>query len=157
MIRPTAKTDFEALLAIIKESGQFDYEGLAHVRDTLERHLTEKGDGLWFTADDGEPVGVAYCMPEPVTSGTWNLVMLWTRSDRSGQGHGAALVHHLEKELAARNARLLIVETSGLAAFEPARRFYGKCGFVHEATIRSFFADGDDKLVYIKQMLTRDA
>lgn len=156
MIRTTLKTDAEALLSIIKESGQFDDEALAHVADTLEQHLAGIGGGFWFTADDGEPVGVAYCTPEPVTIGTWNLLMLWIRSDRHGQGHGAALVKHLENELAGHNARLIIVETSGLAAFESARRFYSKCGFLHEATIKSFFAAGDDKLVFTKQLPTHE-
>ena len=76
--------------------------------------------------------------------------MLWTRSDRHGLGHGAALVDHLQTELLARSARLMIVETSSLAAFEPARKFYDKCGVTHEATIKNFFAAGDNKLVYTK-------
>jgi hypothetical protein len=78
---------------------------------------------LWFTADDGEPVGVAYCAPEAVTDGTWNLLMLWTRPDRSGRGFGSALVGYVEKALIERRARLLIVETSGLPDFETARAF----------------------------------
>lgn len=142
--------DTAPLLAIIEASGQFDDESLSHVRDTLAQHFAGEGGALWLTADDGEPVGVAYCAPEPVTRGTWNLLMLWTRADRHGRGHGAALVQHLERELTKREARLLIVETSGLASFGPARRFYSKCGFLQEATIKNFFAAGDDKLVFTK-------
>ena len=82
--------------------------------------------------------------------------MLWTRDDRHNQGHGAALVRHVETELRGRDARLLIVETSGLAAFAPARAFYVKCGFLHEATIRNFFATGDDKLVFTKSLSGSD-
>ena len=150
VIRPTAKTDSEALLAIIKESGQFDADGFDFVQDTLAQHLASNGEGIWLTADDGEPVGVAYCRPEPVASGTWNLLMLWTRSDRHGKGHGASLVKQVERELQGRTARLLIVETSGLPEFAPARAFYAKCGFVHEASIKNFVAAGDDKLVFTK-------
>ena len=152
MIRNTEHADMSAILAIVHGSGQFDSDGLAHVQRTLERHLTGAGDGLWLTADDGEPVGVAYCAPEAVTAGTWNLLMLWTREDRHRSGHGSALVRHVERALEHRGARLLIVETSGLPAFAAARAFYTKCGFEHEATIRNFFAEGDAKLVFTKQV-----
>ena len=152
MIRETETTDTPSILAIVEGSGQFDANGLAHVRSTLEQHFAGMGDGIWLTADDGEPVGVAYCAPEAVTNGTWNLLMLWTRDDRHGQGHGAALVSRVEQELRLRDARLLIVETSGLPTFAGARAFYAKCGFAHEATIKNFFAAGDDKLVFTKPL-----
>jgi ribosomal protein S18 acetylase RimI-like enzyme len=150
MIRETTSSDKRALLQIVSNSGQFDADGLAHVEATLDTHFTEGSEALWLTADEGEPVGVAYCNPEPVTSGTWNLLMLWTRKDRERQGIGAALVTENEKRLRALGARLLIVETSGLPEFEAARAFYTKCGFFHEATIKDFFAAGDHKLVYTK-------
>ena len=153
MIRETRSDDSAALLAIVESSGQFDANGLAHVRETLASYLEGKSEDLWFTADDGEPVGVAYCAPEPVTDGTWNLLMLWTRHDRHGQGHGSALVSHVEKVLTERGVRLLIVETSGLADFESARAFYDRCGFTKEARIQNFFAAGDDKIVYTKPLL----
>ena len=154
MIRETIQTDSDALLAIIESSGQFDENGLAHVKETLNDYFAGESEDLWFTADDGEPVGVAYCAPEPVTDGTWNLLMLWTRRDRNGQGHGSALVNHLEQILTEREARLLIVETSGLPDFENARNFYDKCGFTQEARIKNFFAVGDDKIVYTKMLKT---
>ncbi len=152
MIRSTDKTDAVAILNIVEESGQFDSASLAHVQSTLEEHLAGDSDAIWLTADDGEPVGVAYCAPEPVANGTWNLLMLWTRADRHGKGHGAALVQHVEQMLKSRAARLLILETSSLPAFAPARNFYAKCGFTHEASIKNFFAAGDDKLVYSKSL-----
>ncbi len=154
MIRETIHTDSDALLAIVKDSGQFDDNGLTHVKETLNSYLEGKSDDLWFTADDGEPVGVAYCASEPVTDGTWNLLMLWTRNDRHGQGHGSALVNHVERILTERGVRLLIIETSGLSDFESARAFYNKCGFTQEARVRNFFAAGDDKIVYTKLLQT---
>jgi GNAT superfamily N-acetyltransferase len=150
VIRETCLGDKHAVLRIIMDSGQFDDDGLAYVESTLDAHLAEDSGALWLTADDGEPVGVSYCNPEPVTSGTWNLLMLWTRKDREGQGFGAALVAETERRLREKGARLLIVETSGLPDFEVARAFYAKCGFIHEATIKDFFAAGDSKLVYTK-------
>jgi ribosomal protein S18 acetylase RimI-like enzyme len=151
MIRPTEKTDTQAILQMIGESGQFDEGGLAYVQAKLETHLSSDSDEIWLTADDGDVVGVAYCAPE-LADGAWNLLMLWTRADRHGKGFGTALVQKIEQELQQRHARLLIVETSGLPAFAPARSFYAKCGFLHEASIKNFFAAGDDKLVFTKPL-----
>jgi ribosomal protein S18 acetylase RimI-like enzyme len=153
MIRKTIPDDSSALLAILESSGQFDANSLEQVKATLASYLDGTSENLWFTADDGEPVGVAYCAPEPVTDGTWNLLLLWTRPDRHRQGHGSALFSQVENVLRERGVRLLIVETSGLDAFEPARKFYDWCGFRQEARVRNFFAAGDDKLIYTKSLL----
>jgi ribosomal protein S18 acetylase RimI-like enzyme len=152
MIRQTIAADTEALLAIVASSGQFGADGIAHVKVTLERYLSGESEDIWLTADDSEPVAVAYCAPEALTDGTWNLLMLWTRKDREGRGHGSALIAKVEQALNDRGARLLIVETSGLDAFAPARAFYSRCGFRQEARISNFFAARDDKLIYTKAL-----
>jgi GNAT superfamily N-acetyltransferase len=78
-------------------------------------------DDAWLTVDDGTgPVAVAYYAPEPMTDGTWNLRLIAVHPDRQGRGHGVALTRAVERTLAARGARVLLVETSGLPAF--ARR-----------------------------------
>ena len=152
MIVETKPEHREPLLSIIEASGQFDTDGLAHVANTLDEHFSNPGQAIWLTAIDGEPVGVAYCAPEPVTMGTWNLLMLWMKDGFSGQGFGSALVKEIESQLLARDARLLIVETSQLPAFEAARSFYERNGFKREAEIENFFAPGDNKVVYTKPM-----
>ena len=152
MIRETSADDVGAIMAIIQDSGQFDETGLEHVRLTLEDHLQNGSDALWFTAIDGDPVGVAYCAPEPVTVGTWNLLMLWVQAGHEGSGMGTALVRQIERSLNERDARLLIVETSGLPEFENARKFYDRAGFKHEARVANFFDQGDDKLIYTRSV-----
>lgn len=152
MIKETTINDRDKLLSIIKSSGQFDDESLEHVQQTLGEHLSNPSDALWYTAHDNEPVGVAYCKPEPMTSGTWNLLMLWLEEGFEGKGFGSSLVARIESDLLKQGARLLIVETSGLDEFEIARSFYEKSGFRLEARIKNFFDVSDDKLVYTKSL-----
>lgn len=76
MVRKTISDDSSALLAILENSGQFGAQGLEHVKAILAGYFAGNSEDLWFTADDGEPVGVAYCAPEAVSNGTWNLLML---------------------------------------------------------------------------------
>jgi len=150
MITKTTKEHGQALYGVLESSGQFDPDSIAYVMQTLESHLQNPGEEIWFTAVDKEPVGFAYCAPEPVTSGTWNLLMLWTKEGFEGKGLGKSLVSAIENELNNRDARLLIVETSQLPEFEAARNFYEKYGFTLEAEVKDFFAAGDNKLIYTK-------
>ena len=152
MIIRTTKEHKEALFNILSESGQFDADALAHVMETLDAYLENPEGEIWFTAVEDKPVGFAYCAPEPVTSGTWNLLMLWTKEGYEGKKFGSSLVSSVENELKKREARLLIVETSQLPEFETARSFYEKCGFIFEAEVKNFFAQGDNKLIYTKSV-----
>ncbi|MCH2038273.1 MAG: GNAT family N-acetyltransferase [Rickettsiales bacterium] len=119
---------------------------------TLDSHLEKPGEEIWLTSMEDEPVGFAYCAPEPVTIGTWNLLMLWTKEGFEGKGYGKSLVSAVENELKQKGARLLIVETSQLPEFEVARLFYEKYGFTFEAKITNFFDEGDNKLIYTKSI-----
>lgn len=159
MIRPTTPADTAAILALAVESGLFPPDATDDVAGVLAGSLAgERGpDHVWVTDDDGGPVGVAYYAPEPMTDGTWNLYMLAVRPDRQRQGRGAALIRHVEQALTARGARLLLVETSGLAGFERTRAFYRTCGYEEEARIREFYKAGDDKVVFRKPLAARGA
>jgi len=152
LITKTEKEHQQALLNLIKTSGQFDQEGLAYIADTLDAHFQNPEEAIWLTAIVQAPIGVAYCAPEPMTSGTWNLLMLWIKDGFEGRGFGKALVQQVENELATRGARLLIVETSPLPKFDSARNFYDRTGFILEAEVKHFFDAGDHKLIYTKAL-----
>ena len=155
MIRPTTQEDTEAILALAVSSGLFSSDATEEVAGVLSSCLRgELGpDHFWITDDDSGPVGVAYFAPERMTEGTWNLYMIAVRPDRQREGRGEAMVRYVEETLAARGARLLLVETSGLATFERTRAFYRKCGYTEEARIREFYKAGDDKIVFCKALI----
>ena len=152
MIIETVRDHRTAIVELISESGQFDEEGIHHVLETLDAYLEGSSNGMWFTALDDAPIGAAYCAPEPVTSGTWNLLFLWLKGGYAGRGFGRRLVAEVESSIKDAGARLLIVETSQLPEFETARAFYASAGFTLEAEIKDFFDAGDNKLVYTKRV-----
>ncbi|MBW7981585.1 GNAT family N-acetyltransferase [Enterobacillus tribolii] len=152
LIRPVEPSDAEPLLAMLQESGQFDDEGLLHVRDTLKNYFSGESDELWFSAEQQGLAGIAYCAPEVMTSDVWNLLMLWISPSSQRQGVGQALINQVEKELRNKHARLLLVETSSLIDFSAARAFYSKQGFINEARIRNYYAINEDKVIFTKDM-----
>ena len=151
MIRPTTADDTPALKRVIDATGLFPAEMLDGM---LAGFFTgEAGKDVWLTDDDGGPVAIAYCAPERMTEGTWNLYLIAVHPDRQGQGRGATLLQHVEQGLAQRGQRVLLVETSGLPAFERTRSFYRRRGYDEEARIRDFYQAGEDKVVFRKALL----
>lgn len=154
MIRPTTPDDMASILALAVASGLFPPDATEEIADLLASSLRgDLGpDHVWVTDDDDGPVGVAYFAPERMTEGTWNLSMIAVHPERQRRGRGTALVRQVEESLTARGARLLLVETSGLASFERTQAFYRKCGFEEEARIREFYKSGEDKIVFRKAL-----
>ncbi len=112
----------------------------------------ENENQFWFTYEDRQPVAIAYCAPEQMTEGTWNLYLIAVHPDYQGQGIGSSILQYIEQMLAARGERVLLVETSGLASFESTRQFYRKCGYNEEARIREFYQAGEDKIIFRKSL-----
>lgn len=156
MIRPITPDDTSALMALVNSIG-FQPSELEELSELLADYFSRKmdSDHVWITDDEDGLVGVAYYAPERMTNGTWNLYLIAVRPDYQGQGRGTALLRYVEQTLAARGARQLLVETSGLASFERTRAFYRKCGYEEEARIRDFYQAGDDKIVYRKTLVAQ--
>ena len=150
MIRPTTKDDFNALIAVATASGLFEPDQTEMLADMLQ---SPDENDVWFTDDDGSgPVGVAYFAPEKMTRGTWNLYLIAVHPDRQRQGRGKAILDHVQKWLAKRGERILLVETAGVDDFDYVRAFYANDGFETEARIRDFYEAGVDKVVFRKSL-----
>lgn len=149
-IRPTVLADAAALKVVLDATELFPSELLD---DMLTGSLNgDRPDEYWLTVDDGGPVGFAYYVPERMTQGTWNLLAIAVHPERQERGHGAALMRHVEATLTAAGERILLVETSGLPAFERTRSFYRHLQYEEEARIRDFYEAGDDKIVFRKAL-----
>lgn len=160
-IRQVTKADQPALKTILDETGLFPAalldpmiapyfasEGAQSVADPAL-----SGRPIWLTVvAEGAPIALSYCDSEAMTDRAWNLLAIGVRPSWQSQGVGEAMVAHVETLLRDRGARLLLVETSGLDEFDGARAFYRRCGFEQEARIRDFYADGEDKIVFVKPL-----
>jgi ribosomal protein S18 acetylase RimI-like enzyme len=157
MIRPITPDDTDALIALADSVELFSSGELGELRQMLTDSLSKDGDAhpFWITDDDDGLVGLAYCEPERLTSGTWNLQLIAVHPTHQRQGRGAKLLLFVEQTLADRGARVLLVETMGTPDFEHVRAFYRKNGYNEEARIREFYAEGADKIVFRKALFTQ--
>jgi ribosomal protein S18 acetylase RimI-like enzyme len=147
-IRPVTPDDLPALKVVIDANELFPSNMLDEM--ISDYFTNEDSNEYWFTYDDGKPIAIAYCAPEKMTEGTWNLYLIAVHPDFQKQGCGVSMLRHIEQKLASRGERILLVETSGLESFEGTREFYRKCGYEKEATIREFYQAGEDKIIFRK-------
>jgi len=148
MIRPIAPNDLSALKTIIDANELFPSDMLDDM--VADYFANENSSDIWLT--DEEKVAIAYCAPERMTEGTWNLYLIAIHPDYQGEGRGTAMVKYIEQMLAAQGERILLVETSGLDSFTRTRTFYRKRGYEEEARIREFYQAGEDKIIFRKTL-----
>ena len=150
-IRTVVAQDLNHLKLVIDSTELFPSELLD---DMLSDYLTnEASTDIWLTQIiDGQPIAVAYCAPERMTEGTYNLYLIAVHKDYQAQGIGGELMTHLERLLENKGVRILLVETSGLPEYELTRKFYDKYSYTREAVIRDFYKQGEDKVVFWKKL-----
>jgi ribosomal protein S18 acetylase RimI-like enzyme len=154
MIRSICPDDTDALIALADSIELFSADELEELGQMLTDSLSKDGDThpFWITDDDDGLVGLAYCEPERMTHGTWNLQLIAVHPTHQRQGRGAKLLLFVEQTLVNRDARVLLVETMGTPDFEHVRAFYRKNRYDEEARIRDFYAEGADKIVFRKAL-----
>ncbi len=151
-IRKVHKNDIPTLKHVIDSSELFPSELFD---DMISGYFSdESSTDIWLTYEQhNKPVAIAYCAPEKMTEGTYNLYLIAVHKDDQGKGVGAELMRYIEQLLREQEQRILLVETSGLPEFERTRAFYDKCNYTREAVIRDFYQAGEDKVVFWKKLM----
>ncbi len=148
-IRLATQADVAAVRAISDETGLSDDSQAGSMLELMDK------DHTWIVLESqtGDVIGAAYFGPESHSDRVWNLYFLAVAREHQRGGLGSALVDYVEADLRRRGddvAKLLLIETSSVDTFAPARAFYRKQGFVEEARIREYYGPGDDKVVFWK-------
>lgn len=157
-IRPMKRSDIPAMVAIAVEAEMFPQDGI----DFLIAHGNawfdgDRQGGAWVVDEaDDELAAVAYYEPRDAADRVWFLKMIAVSPKVQGRGRGAALLQWIEDELRRKDQRLLIVETSSTHQYTRARAFYGKLGFAEVGRVPDYFADGDDMVMFRKDLRTPD-
>jgi ribosomal protein S18 acetylase RimI-like enzyme len=155
MNRPALPADTFALQTLAAGTGVFkphEIDALGEVLD--DYHAVNHGFGhlarVWDI--DGTPAGFVYLAPTAMTDRTWELWWIAVDVRRQGRGLGAEMLRAVEGLVADASGRLLLIETSSTAIYQPTRQFYRKHGYADVATIPDFYADGDGKVIFHKRI-----
>lgn len=121
------------------------------VREYLSRGEAS-GYHFGFIERDGRLAGYACFGPIAVTIGSWDLYWIVVHPDFQRQGLGRHLLADAERRIADAEGRQIYIETSSQPIYESTQAFYRSSGYVLEATLKDFYAVGDDKLVFVKRV-----
>jgi len=100
----------------------------------------------------GSILGWVYFGPSANADGVWDLWWIGVTPTRQCEGVGSHLLRFVEDRVRSSAGRLLVVETSSLPTFESVRHFYRKHQFTECGTIPDFYAAGDGKVIFAKQI-----
>lgn len=155
MIRPTTPADTPALLKLTEGTGVFKPHEIQALDEVLtDYHATNKAHGHVAVTFErkGEILGYAYYALAAMTDRTWYLYWIAVTRATQAKGIGSQLLKHAEEEIRALKGRVLFIETSSLPHYEQTRKFYLKHGYELAATLRDYYSDGDDMVVFRKRM-----
>jgi len=156
MIASAAREDFSQIHAINANTTVFSREEVETVDEMFEEYLAqgaEKSGYYFIVSKEGDQVqGYACYGPRALTDRTYDLYWIAVDPNARGGGVGKILLAASEDTVRQMGGRLMIVETSGLPKYEPTRLFYHATHYLHEATLKDFYSDGDDLVIFTKRL-----
>ena len=147
--------DVETIRSLVAQTQVFSRAELEIAVEvaTAGLHSGEASGYRFFLAEEaGRLAGFTAFGPIPATAASWDLY--WIAVDPTGQrrGLGGRLLAASEARAAEQGCRRLYVDTSGRADYAPARAFYERHGYRREATLEDFYAPGDAKVIYLREL-----
>jgi ribosomal protein S18 acetylase RimI-like enzyme len=121
-------------------------------RDYLNRGAQASGYHFLVFREQEHVRGYACYGPRALTEGTYDLYWIAVDKQQHGKGVGKALLRVVEEEVRSAGGRLIVIETSGIEKYAPTRGFYKAAGYLLEATLRDFYSDGDDLVIFTKHL-----
>ncbi|HHV02836.1 MAG: GNAT family N-acetyltransferase [Bacteroidales bacterium] len=147
--------DLQVLEKLMKTTGLFyDFE-IAVALEVLGSFL-ERGEASGYhcivAQQDRQCAGYAVFGPTPCTRSGWDIYWMAVRKDLQGMGLGSQLITIIEKEIVLQGGSHIWIETSGRQDYLPTRKFYEKHRYRIMAQLPDFYAPGDSKVIYGKQI-----
>ena len=147
--------DARAVGRLVESTGFFTSAEVEIAVELVEERLARgpaSGYFFVFAEASGELVGYSCYGPIPCTLNSFDLYWVAVRPSEWNRGVGGLLVSASEEKIHKAGGRRIYIETSTRAQYEPTRRFYERRGYSRESCLRDFYAPGDDKITYVKEL-----
>ncbi len=150
VLRATDRSSIERLLTA---TGFFNPEELEVAMELVDDRLIEGEESHYrFLVAEHRSRVAGYACWGPILGTVESADLYWIAVDPAcqGLGVGRALLAESERWLAEAGRPRVWVETAGRPQYHPTRAFYLACGYHVAAELESFYAPGDDKVVFLK-------
>src|SRR5262245_33148301 len=150
--------DLAAVARLVREAGVFSEPEIALAvslaEDALAHGAEASGHHFLLARRDERVLGYSCFGPIDGTQCSFDLYWIVVGAPSQGRGLGRRLLAETEARIRARGGRRVWVETSGRPDYAPTRAFYERAGYAREARLADFYAPGDDKWIYVKELET---
>ncbi len=151
-IRLMTRADKPAVMDILQTTPQFLPAEVVVAEEVLDCYFDDPSAGYFtLVAESDHAIAGYVCYGEtPLTEGTWDIYWIAVSPHHQKRGIGGALMAEAEKEIARKNGRMVMAETSSKADYDNTHRFYLSQGYRLVARIADFYAPGDDIMFFQK-------
>lgn len=154
MIRALQHKDREQIQNLLIATNNFTKEELEVAMELVDIYLNnpfQKDYLIFVDVNDSDEVNGYVCIgPRPLTIGTYDLYWIAVNPICQAKGIGSALISFVEDYLRQKNARLILIETSGKPSYQKERKFYEKNSYKKFCEIKDFYTIGDSLIIYGK-------
>ncbi len=153
------ESDVDAVAGLIAATGFFSAEEQLIATELVEERLARgraSGYEFLFADDpekDGQLLGYTCFGPIPATASSYDLYWIAVSPHAQRQGVGRRLLRETERLALQQQATRMFVDTAGRADYALTRLFYERMGYHVEASITDFYAPGDAKVIYARQLV----
>lgn len=147
--------DVDNVRRIVESSGFFSEEETEIAIELIQERLTKgasSGYHFVFLENAGETIGYSCFGRIPCTKASYDLYWIAVHDSCRGKGIGRKLLAATEAEIARLGGERIYLDTSSRAQYEPTRGFYAACGYRQEAVLKDFYASGDSKVIFAKEV-----
>jgi ribosomal protein S18 acetylase RimI-like enzyme len=147
--------DCENIRRIVESSHFFNDEEIDIAVELAEEHLrigAASGYLFLFVEDSGRTVAYSCYGRIGGTESSYDLYWIAVDDAYRGKGIGRIALDETMKLIEAEGGKRVYAETSSREQYEPTRSFYLKNSFYQEAFIKDFYADGDSKVIYTREI-----
>lgn len=145
------RDDLENVREILHSGGFFyDFE-IAVAIELVEETLESDGESDYhflFAELDGTTIGYTCFGHIACTKHSWDLYWIGAHNDSRGSGLGKKLMNETENIIRTLGGKAIYIETSSREKYLPTQKFYDSCGCELIASIKDFYDEGDDKMIY---------
>jgi len=147
--------DVEAIHVLVAGSGVFSAEEIDVAVELAEDALSHKEtSGYHFILAEvaGRLMGYSCFGRIPLTQERYDLYWIVVDGNAQQQGVASGILRKTETAIKEVGGKIVYAETSSRIIYAPAQSFYVKRGFKELARLKDFYSNGDDKLIYGKNL-----
>ena len=151
--RQIKPSDLEAIARIIESSGFFSAAEIDLACELAKEKISDGNASSYqflFGEDEDLVWGYTCFGLIPATVGSYDLYWIAVDNHLRAGGMGKQLLKKSEDIIGNQGGKHIYVETSSRHQYQTTHRFYESCGYMQEAFLKDFYAEGDSKVIYSK-------